>query len=238
MLVLRSGACNYLFVLRTIESSNMSETSNSLSAALARHAIDLPADAVQSLGRYCAALWEMNEKLNLTRHTDFDKFVSRDVVDSMALEPFLDAGERVLDVGSGGGVPGAILAIVRPDLEVTLSDSVAKKARALEEIVRSAGITARVRHAPAQSLLEENRFDTLTVRAVAPLSKLLTWFAPHWDNFNRLLVIKGPAWVEERAEARAAGLFKSLELRKLTSYPLAGTESESVVLSIRPSDQT
>ena len=179
----------------------------------------------------------MNEKLNLTRHTDFDKFVARDVVDSMALERFLDSGERVLDVGSGGGVPGAILAIVRPDLEVTLSDSVAKKARALEEIVQSAGVAARVRHAPAQAVLELERFDTLTARAVAPVSKLLTWFAPHWDNFNRLLIIKGPAWIEERAAARTAGLLKSLELRKLCSYPLPGTDSESVVLSIRPKDQ-
>ena len=162
------------------------------------------------------------------------------------IRPFGDAalraaaaqpGERVLDVGSGGGVPGAILAIVRSDLEVTLSDSVAKKARALEEIVRSCGVAVRVCHAPAQTLLEEERFDTLTARAVAPISKLLTWFAPHWDNFNRLLIIKGPAWVEERAAARSAGLLRSLELRKLCSYPLPGTESESVILSIRPKDQ-
>jgi 16S rRNA (guanine527-N7)-methyltransferase len=69
------------------------------------------------------------------------------------------------------------------------------------------------------------------------MTKILRWLAPHWDSFDRLLLIKGPAWVEERQEARHEGLFRNLELRKLADYPLAGTESESVVLSIRPKDQ-
>src|SRR5689334_10945166 len=102
----------------------LDSTQDTLTAALARHSIELEADQIESLDRYCRALWEWNEKLNLTRHTDYEKFVARDVVDSMALEQFLDAGERVLDVGTGGGVPGVVLAIVRPDLEVTLSESV------------------------------------------------------------------------------------------------------------------
>src|SRR3977135_72953 len=85
---------------------------DSLHAALARHQIELPDDQVALLDRYCRLLWSWNEKLNLTRHTDYEKFVARDVVDSMALEPFLDAGERVLDVGTGGGVPGIVLAIL------------------------------------------------------------------------------------------------------------------------------
>ena len=83
-------------------------------------------------------------------------------------------------------------------------------------------------------MLGERSFDTLVVRAVAPLANLLTWLAPHWDAFDRLLVIKGPAWVEERQAARERGLLRLLELRKVYSYPLPGTESESVVLSISP----
>ena len=62
---------------------------------------------------------------------------------------------------------------------------------------------------------------------------MLTWFGPHWDEFKQMLVIKGPAWVEERKEARARGLFAGLELRKLSEYPLPGTHSQSVVLSVR-----
>ena len=73
----------------------------------------------------------------------------------------------------------------------------------------------------------------LVARAVAPLAKLLRWFAPHREAFERMLVIKGPAWTQEREEAHSAGLLKRWELRKLASYPLAGTPSESVVLSLR-----
>ncbi|REK10823.1 MAG: 16S rRNA (guanine(527)-N(7))-methyltransferase RsmG [Planctomycetota bacterium] len=209
--------------------------SDTLQAALARHGIDLPDDEVELLDRYCRALWSWNEKLNLTRHTDYEKFVSRDVVDCLQLERLLDAGDRVLDLGTGGGVPGVVLAIVRPDLEVTLCDSVAKKAKAAAAIVEQTGLTVpvKVHHAPAQEVLEREQFDAVVVRAVAPLVKLLRWVRPCWDAFERLLVIKGPAWTEERKVAREAGLLKGLQLRKVASYPLPGTESESVVLSIR-----
>jgi len=152
----------------------------------------------------------------------------------LALEQFLDAGERVLDIGSGGGVPGVPLAIVRPDLDVELSESVAKKARALEEIVRETGLNLRVHHARAEQLLESASYDTLIARAVAPLDKLLTWLKPHWDDFRQVLIIKGPAWVDERHVARERGLLRSLDLRKLAEYPLPGTASQSVVLAIRP----
>jgi 16S rRNA (guanine527-N7)-methyltransferase len=209
-------------------------SADTLPAALARHNLELADDQVELLDRYCQALWAWNEKLNLTRHTDYEKFVSRDVVDSMALEPFLDSGDAVLDVGTGGGVPGIVLAIVRPDLNVSLCDSVAKKAKAVAEIVSQIGLNIVVNHAPVQQVLAAHHFNTLVVRAVAPLSKLLRWVEPHWDSFDRLLVIKGPAWVEERTEAREAGLLKRFELRKLASYPLPGTSAESVVLSIRP----
>ncbi len=205
-----------------------------LSAALARHAIELPAEQIAQLDRFRAALWAWNEKLNLTRHTDYEKFVTRDVVDSLALEPFLEPGMRVLDVGTGGGVPGMILAIVRPDLEMTACDSVAKRARAAQAIAAESEIDVRVVHAPAQRLLEDEFFDALLARAVAPLPKLLRWFEPHWNSIGQLLLIKGRSWIDERLAAREAGLMHGLELRKLASYRTAGTGAESVILRIRP----
>lgn len=201
-------------------------------AALARLGIELPAEQIAGLQRYAQRLWDWNEKLNLTRHTTWEKFVTRDVIDSLELVKLLAPNERVLDVGTGGGVPGAVVAIVRPDVKMTLCDSVAKKAKAAESIIREAKIPAKVVHARAESLLETQRFDTLLIRAVAPLAKILKWFKPHWSHIGRLLVIKGPGWIEERGEARHFGLFHGLELRKRAAYPLAGTESESVILEI------
>jgi 16S rRNA (guanine527-N7)-methyltransferase len=211
--------------------------SDTLAAALARHGIELAADRAAQLDRYCRLLWDWNAKLNLTRHTDHEKFVARDLVDTLVISRHLEKGDRVLDVGTGGGVPGVVLAIVRPDFKVALSESVGKKARAVEAIVSELGLKTPVHHCRAEDVFARHAFDALTVRAVAPLAKLLTWFAPHWQSFERLLVIKGPAWVEERRAARELGLFRKLQLRKLETWPLPGTESESVLLEIRRKEQ-
>lgn len=204
-----------------------------LPSALARHAIELPAEQIEQLDRYCRLLWEWNAKLNLTRHTDYEKFVGRDLVDSLVIARHLEASERVLDVGTGGGVPGIVLAICRPDLRVALCESVAKKARVVEQIVGEMRLSVPVHHQRAEDLLAEKTFDTVVARAVAPLAKLLTWLADRWGAFDRLLAVKGPNWVAERQEARDQNLLKGLDLRKIETWPLPGTSSESVLLEIR-----
>jgi 16S rRNA (guanine527-N7)-methyltransferase len=202
-----------------------------------RHKIELPPPQAALLQQYCGLLWDWNTKINLTRHTDYEKFVARDVVDSLAFAKFLQPNEKVLDVGTGGGVPGIVLAIVRGDLDVALCESVGKKALAVADIVDHLGLKTLVVHARAEDLLVDHRYNTLVIRAVARLKKLLVWFQPHWDSFDRLLVLKGPSWIEERGEARHFGLLHDLALRKLTSYPLPGTESESVLLQICPKER-
>jgi 16S rRNA (guanine527-N7)-methyltransferase len=199
-----------------------------------RHQIELPDEQIALLERYCELLWQWNEKINLTRHTDYEKFVARDLVDSLAFAEFLEPGEKVLDVGSGGGVPGVVLAIVRPDLKVSLVDSVGKKAKVLSDIVERLGLAVPVHNARAEELLRQEKYNTLVVRAVAQMRKLLRWFQPHWKSFDRLLVLKGPAWMEERGEVRHLGLLKNLAMRKLKTFPLPGTESKSILLMICP----
>ena len=211
---------------------NVTPPDDNLTAALARHQIELPPDQVARLEEYCHLLWDWNSKLNLTRHTDYEKFVARDLIDSLAFAQYLEKGETVLDVGTGGGVPGVVLAIVRDDLKIALCESIAKKANAVSDIVKKLGLAAPVLHGRAEDLLAGHRYQTLVIRAVARLKKLLEWFRPHWPEFDRMLVLKGPAWVDERGEARHFGLLAGMSLRKLHSYPLPGTESESVLLEI------
>jgi len=189
-------------------------------------------DQLAQIDRYCALLWDWNSKLNLTRHTDFDTFVSRDVVDSLELAKLLSANEEVLDVGSGGGVPGVLLAVLRPDLDMTMCESMQKKARVLASIASELALPVAVHHCRAEQLLEDLRFDSVVARAVGPLWKILKWFEPYWASIGRLLLIKGPKWVDERAEARERGLLKHLELRRAAVYPLEGTHAESVILQL------
>jgi len=195
-------------------------------------------EQAKRLDQYRRLLWSWNERLNLTRHTTLEKFVVRDVVDSYQLGLLLKRRERVLDVGTGGGVPGVVLAILRPDLSVSLCESTQKKARAVEAMVAEMGLAVPVFATRAEDVLQINTFDSLLGRAVASLSKLLTWLAPHWEAFDRLLLIKGPGWVEERREARHRGLLRGLELRVAAMYRTPLTGAENVILSVRRAKKT
>ena len=205
-----------------------------LAAALAEQKIVASPQQVELLDRYRQLLWSWNDRLNLTRHTTLDKFVGRDVIDSHELGKLIDPGDRVLDVGTGGGVPGILLAILRPDLSVGLSESTQKKAKAVESMVAELGLRTPVFPNRAEEVLEISTFNTLVARALAPIAKVLTWLKPHWEAFDQLLMIKGPAWVEEREAARQAGLLRKLELQKVCDYHAPVTGAESVILQIRP----
>ena len=200
----------------------MNPPDDNLPAALERHDIELSPGQIARLDQYCRLLWDWNSKINLTRHTDFEKFVSRDLVDSQAFARFLSPGETVLDVGTGGGVPGVVLAILRDDLQISLCESVGKKARTVADIVEKLGLSVPVLNARAEDLLVDQRFNTLVIRAVARLKKLLEWFKPHWAAFDRMLVLKGPSWIDERGEARHFGLMRGFGPAEAGILPLAG----------------
>ncbi len=216
--------------------NSMQETemnpSQTLQEALDRLELEVPPEQLTQLETYCSTLWEWNEKINLTRHTNYDLFARRDLLDSWRLAKQLEQNEEVLDVGTGGGVPGLLLAILRPDLEMSVCDSVEKKIRVVQDIVKRLDLPIAVYSSRVQLVVDDMRYHSLVTRAVGSIAKLLGWLEDHWLSFDRLLAIKGPRWVEERAEARHRGLLANLELRIVDSYPMPGTESESVILQI------
>lgn len=210
----------------------MTIDAHSLEQALSHYGISLPDAQVEQLDRYCRLLWDWNDRLNLTRHTTWDKFVTRDLVDSMQLSQLLQPGQQLLDVGTGGGVPGIVLAILRDDVDVSLCESVQKKARVVQEIARQLDLPCAVHAERAEKLLEDLRYDVLVARAVGPLWKMCKWFHNHWHEFGYLLAVKGPGWIDERAAARERGLLQHVQLRRVASYPMPGTDSESVILRL------
>ncbi|TWT79132.1 Ribosomal RNA small subunit methyltransferase G [Planctomycetes bacterium CA13] len=205
-------------------------------AALAKHSMEIDEAIALQLQQYVQVMWRWNEQLNLTRHTTWELFVSRDLRDCLQLAVLLEEGEEVLDLGSGNGIPGIPLAILRPDIEVSLAESVAKRAKALSEIVGELGLPVAVYGARGEDLLEDFRFSTIVSRAVGSIAKFCRWVEPHWASVDRLLLVKGPKWVEERGDARHLGALANLQLRRVATYPLGDEESsEGVILQIWPS---
>ena len=170
----------------------------------------LPADRAPRLGAYLALLIAMNEQVNLTRITEPGEAWRRHVLDALTLVPELSdvpAGARLLDVGSGGGVPGIPLAIARPDLRVDLLEATGKKADFLRGAARALDLPIDVHADRAEKLATSElrgRFDVVTARAVAAIDALLGWTAPFAKEGGKLLFIKGERADEELAAARGA----------------------------------
>ncbi len=197
--------------------------------------MNLPVPDEETLARltkYCRALWQENESVNLTRHTTYEKFVSRDLIDTIEVGKLIPLDKTVIDMGSGGGVPGMLLAILRPDLSVSLTESVGKKAVALESIAAQVGVEVEIYNTRAEKMLEDFSYDYTTARAVGPLYKICTWLQDVWPSAGRVLAIKGPNWTNERNVAAEKGLLKKTEIEVVSQYAPPGTEWESVILQL------
>ena len=205
--------------------------SKSLQEAIDKLEIEIPGLQLAQIENYVQLLWKKNEQINLTRHTDWDTFAARDVLDSWYVSQLIEGGE-ILDIGSGGGVPGLLVAILRPDVHVTLVDSVGKKTLVLEEFSNALNLDVHIYQSRAEELLEDFRFDFCIARAVGPLAKMCQWFSSHWLNVGRLLAIKGPRFQQEIDDANEKNLLKKLDVQIAKKYAMPNTESESIILDI------
>jgi len=186
--------------------------------------------------RFAALLLEWNAtRMNLTRLTEPREVAVKHFLDSLALLtvawPPLDGA--VLDVGTGAGLPGLALKIVRPDLRVTLLDGTAKKLAFCRAVADDLGLDGvEVVHARAEDAARHpemlGAFDWVTARAVAPLDKLLPWLAPFARPGGLLLSLKGPAAEEELALARPVARRLRLTLAAPVLVPLPEAAEETV----------
>ncbi|ALV94116.1 MULTISPECIES: 16S rRNA (guanine(527)-N(7))-methyltransferase RsmG [Pantoea] len=148
---------------------------NKLSQLLAAANISLTDQQKQQLVGYVELLHKWNKAYNLTSVRDPQQMLVRHILDSVVVEPHLQ-GERFIDVGTGPGLPGIPLAIVRPQAHFTLLDSLGKRIRFLRQVQHELGLTNIT---PVQSRVEEfpaePPFDGVISRAFASLEDMLTW---------------------------------------------------------------
>ncbi|MFT3860073.1 16S rRNA (guanine(527)-N(7))-methyltransferase RsmG [Micropruina sp.] len=147
---------------------------------------------------------------------EVDRLWSRHVLNSVAIEQLINHGSSVLDVGSGAGLPGIPLAILRPDLTVTLLEPLLRRANFLTEVVDELGLAERVSVVRGRAEDQDQTYQVVTCRAVAALPKLLTWCLPLVAPHGQLLAIKG-----ESAEQELIDVQGTLRKRRLTGQVLS-----------------
>ena len=130
------------------------------------------------------------------------RLFDRHVLNSVALADLIPRGVRVVDVGSGAGLPGIPLAIVRPDLEVTLLEPLLRRFTFLELAVDELGLGPRVDVVRGRAEDSPDSFDVVVARAVAPLRRLLGWTSDLFLPRGELLALKGSSAADEVDDAR------------------------------------
>jgi 16S rRNA (guanine527-N7)-methyltransferase len=126
----------------------------------------------------------------------------RHLLNCAAMAGEITAGSHVGDLGSGAGLPGLVLAIARPDLSVTLVEPLLRRVTFLEETVALLKlVNVRVVRGRAEDIHHTEKFDVVTSRAVAPMSRLLVWSMPLVSKQGCLLAMKGSSVHDELMEA-------------------------------------
>ena len=155
-------------------------------------------------------LVEQNKTMNLTAITDPDGIAVKHFADSISVLTACDIpqGARIMDIGTGAGFPGIPLLIMRPDIDLTMVDSTAKKLKYVEKTVNELGLIATTLHTRAeeagQSKEYREKFDFVCSRAVAALNVLCEYCLPFVKVGGMFIAMKGAKAQEEIADAKAA----------------------------------
>lgn len=165
--------------------------------------IDLPADQQQQLLDYVALLVKWNKVYNLTSVREPAAMLSRHILDSLSILPYLEAA-TLLDVGTGAGLPGIPVAIARPDCQVTLLDSNSKKTRFLQQVKAELGLhNVTVVHGRVEQV-SLPKFAIITARAFASIDDIIKLAGQHCEQNGRLVLMKG-VYPEEELQFDASG---------------------------------
>ncbi len=203
--------------------------STELEAGLETMGIALTGQQRGWLVDYLALLQKWNRVFNLTAIRDPARMVSRQLLDSLSVLPHL-AGPRVLDAGTGPGLPGIPLAVARPDLAFVLLDANGKKTRFVRQACTEIGlVNVEVVRSRLEAYRPDTGFDTVIARAFAPLARMVEPAGCLLAPGGRLLAMKGRLDREElQAIPRAAGRVTHLRL----DYP--GSDGERHLVIVEP----
>ena len=170
---------------------------------LLRELEGLTEEQAELFSTYYDLLVERNKVMNLTRITSPEDAVRKHFADSLLGASLIPMNAKVIDVGTGAGFPGIPLKIMRPDIELTMLDSLGKRVNFLNEVCEALGLQAKAIHARAEDAARDDglraHFDIALSRAVAPMNLLLELTVPFLKIGGRSLMYKGAGAAEEIA---------------------------------------
>lgn len=172
--------------------------------------ITLTENQYEQYQKYFELLVEWNEKMNLTAITDESGVALKHFADSLSLLNFLDIPQNssLADVGTGAGFPGVVLKIARPDMKLTLIDSLNKRLVFLNEVCTQLGIDAELIHSRAEDGARDEKlresFDFVASRAVARMNVLSEYCLPYVKVGGAFCAMKGAMANDEFKEAMNA----------------------------------
>lgn len=161
----------------------------------------LAGDRIDVLRAFAADLGARGEELGLIGPLEAPRLWTRHLLNSAVLAPLIAPGARVADIGTGGGMPGLVLAIVRPDAHFLFIEPMERRCAWLQEQIDRLGLeNAEVRRGRAEEFHDAFEVDQITARAVTALRKLVPLTAPLLCDGGEMLFLKGAA-VEQEIEA-------------------------------------
>ncbi len=171
---------------------------NAALALFEEYGIHVSRETYDKMVQYAAFLVEYNEKVNLTAVTEGGEILRKHFLDSLLLEKFGNIPENsaLLDIGSGAGFPGVPLALQRPDLQITLLDSLNKRIVFLEKLCNLLDCSCTAMHGRAEISAKtpemREKFDVVTARAVAAMPTLAEYSLPFVKVGGKWIAMKGP----------------------------------------------
>lgn len=198
--------------------------------------LDLPDAQLDKLLDYLALLQKWNAVYNLTAVRDPAQMLTQHLLDCMAALPAFAGARRVLDVGSGGGLPGLVIAIwaqhAEPGMRVEMIDTVHKKTAFLTQAKSEVGLdNAKIHTGRVEQFDSPETFDVITSRAFAELSDFINWSGRLLSQGGRMIALKGQARQTEK-ESLPAG-WKIVKMQALT---VPGLDAERHLVHIERAD--
>lgn len=205
---------------------------------LKEHGIELSTEQIGQFKTYFEMLVEWNQKINLTAVTEMKEVYLKHFYDSITplLYADIEEGASLCDVGAGAGFPSIPMKIVRPDLKVTIVDSLNKRITFLNELTTVLGLDKiHLVHDRAETFGQygqRHMFDVVTARAVAQLNVLAELCLPLVRTGGQFIVMKGKKAMEEIEEAEFALDLLGGDIKKINSLTLPEEESERYIIVI------